>query len=160
MEEGWMAIVGQLSAPLAALIGIMGVAVGHWLNRGHTRKEKLKDLRREAYGVILAEMAAAQPIYDAACEAISEDSHWYHGSELRERHLDGISKHMRAARQRFTDDYLVLSADFITRFEKMQSDRSTKADDTDPFSNVEPHGELLRLARPELLNIARREVSY
>ena len=41
----------RCSPALSALVGLVGVALGAWLTAGRAHKEKLWDLRRQAYGV-------------------------------------------------------------------------------------------------------------
>lgn len=158
MESEWTAVIATIGGMVAPLSGIIGVVVGHMLNRGHSHKEKVKDLRRSAYGVILSELSAAQPFYAAAADGIAEDVHWYHGSDLWPRHAKQIREHMASARQCFEREYLVLSDEFIARYEKMLHDIAAADDETHPFGNVEEDGEIARGARLDLMKIARAEV--
>lgn len=161
MEIEWTAVAASISNMLAPLAGIIGVVVGHMLNRGHNRREKIKDLRRVAYSSILSELASAQPAYDRAADEISEDPHAYHASERWDRHYEQISEHVVAARQYYTEQYLILSDAFISRWEAMMDARAVAAnsDPDDPFVNVEAHGDIVRSARVDLMEIARWEVA-
>lgn len=160
MEIDWTAAAAALSSMMAPLTGIAGVLVGHWLSSGHSRKEKINDLRRVAYGGILSELSAAQYSYDAAASNIAENSHGYHASDLWDQQSDRIFAHMTKARQRFTDDYLVLSDAFISRWEVMMNAKETVSnrDPDDPFVNVEEHGKIVQAARVDLMKIARTEI--
>lgn len=152
MANEWMGVVAPLS-------GLLGVVVGHWLNRGHSQKEKARDLRRTSYGVILSELSAAHSTLVHACEVKDEDAHRYHDSELRNQHDERIWTHHRAARTRFSDDFLILSDRFISRFEKIGRDISDKGDEDDPFHNIDLRREIIHAALDDLKRIARSEVT-
>ncbi len=159
MELDWTAVIATFGSMIAPISGIAGVVVGHMLNRGHSQKEKVKDLRRSAYGVILSELSAAQPFYAAVANGIAEDVHSYHSSDRWPRHANRIGEHMSSARQCFEREYLVLSDVFIARYEKMLHDIAAAEDETHPFGNVEEDGEIARSALIDLMKIARAEVA-
>jgi hypothetical protein len=110
---------------LAPIIGLVGVIVGavlvNWLTYSRSTKEKLWDLRRQSYGVILSELAAIDRICRAAEEYMavhSADSYFdVNDSDTPfGRDLSNIGKHMKAVRDRFSDDYLIFSDDFVRTF--------------------------------------------
>lgn len=159
MDLEWGTVLSVISNMVAPLSGIIGVVVGHVLSRGHNRKEKIRDLRRAAYGAILSELSAAQPFYDAAADRIAEDPHYYHSSDAWDRHYRQINDHMVSARNCFEREYLTLSEAFIDRYEAMMLQKAHARDEADPFANVEAYGAITRSARIDLMKIARNEVA-
>ena len=61
-----------LSSLTNGLFALAGIFIGSWLSSGRTRKEKLWDLRRAAYGVILSEMGSINRITAFADEMMNE----------------------------------------------------------------------------------------
>jgi hypothetical protein len=65
MEFPWGNLVG-------GIIGVVAVVIGSRLTYARSSKEKIWDLRRAAYSVILSELAAIERICDDADEYIAE----------------------------------------------------------------------------------------
>ena len=138
---------------------IVGAVLGNRLTYSRSTKEKLWDLRRQSYGVILSELAAADRIIRGANEYIASGTGGdYFESEYFADDIKKIGEHMRVAHARFSDDYLIFSDEFVRIFEAFLGER----DDADP--NVAGHNEHLRRRsvitkyRPLLLAQARSEM--
>ena len=144
---------------IITVLGTLGGAVlGAWLASGRAHKEKLWDLRRQAYGTILSELAMAERILRYTDGMFAGGELIYYGSEVHSSHQDQIGTHLSAARRRFADDYLVLSEEFIALFETFE----LEGDAEDPGDNVqEEHdkfAELVRTSRLRMLDQARSEL--
>ena len=152
-------VIPVVSNVLTAAATIFAVWVGNHLTYRRTTKERFWDLRRQAYGVILTELAAVDRISDSANKYIDSGVDNYWESDYFPRDVDEIGKHMRVACDRFSDDYLIFSDDFVSIFEGLL----TELDDHDP--NVAGYNEHLRYRRvvtkhrPLLLRQARNEIS-
>lgn len=149
---------------MESLIGIFGtlagILLGSWLTSGRTQKEKLWDLRRAAYGVILSQIGLINRIYSLGNEIISHtDEHSYFESSARREHEERIAKHWSTARSRFEDDYLVLSDEFIAAFEKIISDREHDNPNEGWDEERERFENSIREAIPLLMAQARHEVA-
>jgi hypothetical protein len=147
----WSAIISALSA-------LGGAFIGSHLSYQRTSKEKIWDLRRQAYGVIIAELAQIESILDDASEYIAQDAPRYF-EEVVGKHNEKISAHFSIADKKFSDDYLVLSDEFIAIYTAMKNEYSqdpyeilTPEDDHEKFSAA------IRKYRPKLLVQARTEI--
>jgi hypothetical protein len=116
-------------------------------------------LRRETYGLILSELAAVEHICDGIDEAVEERSYAeYWNTESRERDDADIAERMRKVHNRFSDDYPVLSDEFIKIVDEFTSElrgdpyNSTPPEDHELFSGA------IRKHRPRLLATAREEI--
>lgn len=126
--------------------------------RASIRPAKLWDLRREAYGVILSGLGSVDRILDAAEDYIAQDSYLYFNGENSGEHNRRISEYMVAVHQRFSDDYLILSADFIAFFESLSFDMAQAAYEGPPDDH-EIFAAAIRKYRPLLLKQARKEIT-
>jgi hypothetical protein len=138
---------------------VVGSVLGSWLTSGRTRKEKLWDLKRAAYGTILSEIASIDRIHSFADAMMSENMHMYFDSAQRREHEQRIAKHWDIARGRFADDYLVLSDEFIAIFEKLIAD--IEADEPNEMwpEEQERISNLVHEAKPRLVERARGEIA-
>jgi hypothetical protein len=148
----------EIPSNVVTVLGTLaGAVLGGNLAARRTYSEKVWDLRRAAYGLIVSEIARIERINDFRDAMMSENSHAYFDSEVRKDH-DEVGKHWAKATQRFADDYLVLSDEFIALFEKMESD----ADEEEPNEiwpeEMERFFNTIKTARPLLMAQARREV--
>ena len=136
---------------------IVGVVISNRLSARQTNSAKMWDLRREAYGVILSSLGSVSRVLEIAQDYIDENSYRYFESDILEKHDERISGLMSKASDRFTNDYLVLSSDFISSYEAMQSDLGQAQyagfpDDHSMFA------EAIWKHRPLLLAQARKEI--
>ncbi|MFH1345223.1 MAG: hypothetical protein ABIL01_29065 [Pseudomonadota bacterium] len=136
----------------------MAVVIANWLSYGRTNKEKVWDLRRQAYGLIISELRAVEQICDVVDEYISEVGamHYFDGPDRK--HLAQIHDHMSSIRKRFADDYLILSDGFVTLYEELIKEmtgdpNNNPPDDHDIFSAA------IRKYRPLLTSLARSETA-
>lgn len=150
-----MDLLGQLVAPLAALAGIV---LGSYLSSRQSSTQALWNLRREAYGAILSKLAAVERVCDDAAEYIGEDAMRYFHSEAYSSHSEKINHLMKSIRDRFSDDHLILTDDFIRTFEAFVS-AIYPDPNADPDEEHEQFVEAVKKYRPRLRSIARREVS-
>jgi len=145
---------------LVTVLGtLFGALLGAWLSAGHTHREKVWDLRREAYGVILSEIAMVNRIMSRVVEALKENPHGYFDSPSRPADEARVSEHLKKARQRFADDYLVLSDQFISIFEQMETDISSDDPNDGWLEDQERLAKAINQAHPLLTAQARNEVT-
>src|SRR5688572_27076503 len=108
---------------VTAVATVIAVVIANRLTFSRTNKEKLWDLRRQAYGVILTELAAIERVYvevDGFIEMHGEEE--YFQSEQLHDDSKIIAEHLTKANNRFADDYLIMSAEFIQIYERMLDD--------------------------------------
>jgi len=99
--------------------GVISAFIANILNARRSNAEKLWELRRAAYGTILAELKQVELVIDRADEYIQEDLHRYYDSEVSIRHNQKISHRMALAQASYQDNYLILSDQFIILFENL-----------------------------------------
>src|SRR4051794_9359236 len=110
---------GVVVTTITSLIsGMLAAFLTHLLTARRSTREKLWDLRRVAYGTILAELHAVERVLDTALEYISEDEDSYFHGPAFPKYNEIISTHMSYAKQAYTNNYLILSAAFITLYEE------------------------------------------
>jgi len=152
-----------MEIPIGSLVTaaatVVCVVIANMLTFKRSSREKIWDLRRQAYGAILSALATVERICDSADEYIQEDEErYFHGDDYR-RHNSQIAEQMSIARRRFADDYLVFSDEFVALFEKFTRALS----DGDLFATPpEEHDhfvEVLRECRLLLLSKARSEIN-
>lgn len=148
-----------ISSIVTAVTALISVYVGNRLSSWSSGKAKIWDLRRPAYGRILAALSTVEKLCDSAAESMAENIHRYHDGGHREYIEGKISESMTVARNTFNDEYLILSNDFVAAFEKLTGD----LDAIDPNEVFPEDHELfaaaIRKHRPPLLALARREVA-
>lgn len=144
---------------LTPITTVLAVVIASRLSYGRAYKEKVWDLRRQAYGLILSELAAIEQICDMADEQISETSVMSYFDGRNRKNDEQIHEHMIAIRKRFADDYLILSDGFIAFYEGL-----TKEMMSDPYNSLPPEQhdtfcEAIRKYRPLLTSLARSETT-
>jgi hypothetical protein len=153
MEIPWGNIV-------TAIATVIAVVIANKLTLKRTSSEKIWDFRRQAYGEILSALSQVENVLDLAREWMQEGLMRYFDEQISQTHNERISENMVAARKRFSDDYLVLSREFILRYEAMQKE----LDANDADSNLTPDEShmafdaTIRKHRTRLLEVARSEV--
>jgi len=132
-------------AAIVTVVGtIIGVVIANRLTASRSYKEKIWDFRRAAYGFILARLGQSERIYDNADEYITERSftdYFEHKAYSEDR--EEIAKYLKLIRDRFADDYLILSDRFIKVFNAWEGEMAT-----DPYGSTEvvpPYGTEWRL---------------
>jgi hypothetical protein len=131
-----------------------------WLSYARSSKEKLWDLRREAYGTILSAWATAERICDSADEFIGERGEIeYFESTYSKSHDAEIGKQMTIANKRFSDDYLILSDEFIAIYEHFESEAYADNPNDMPPDEHDRFASAIRKNRPLLLGCARAEMT-
>lgn len=154
-----MAFMRLIETLLPALVGLVGVSLGAWLTSKRTSKERITDLRRQTYGVILSELWEAERLCDVVNEYISQtDEMYYFHSPESSRHNAKISDRMRAAYDRFTSDYLIVSDQFRSLYDAMIADISDDPNELPPEEH-ESFDAAIRKHRPLLLAQARKETA-
>jgi hypothetical protein len=143
---------------VTAIGTVISVVIANKLSFSQSGQAKLLDSRRQAYGVILSELASVERVCATADEHMAEDEYRYFESDAREAHNKQIGEHMKAARQRFSDDYLILSDQFIERFETFAADLAGPPDEGYPEGD-ERFSKAIRKHRPLLLAQARSETA-
>ena len=82
---------------------------------------------------------------------MQEDKHRYFESDALDAHNRQINEHMKTTRQRFSDDYLILSDQFIALFEAFMSDLDAMPPGEIPPVEYELFAAAVRKHRPLLL---------
>jgi len=144
---------------ISAISGLAGVFLGGWLTFRNAGKEKLIDLRRNAYGEILFELLEVEKVLDTAAECIAEGG-WdrYFNSDVSNKHSEQLSTHMSKIEKRLSGDYLIISDEFRSLYDVFRTER--QASDDVPFYEEDDTFELaLKKHRPLLLAQARKEVT-
>jgi hypothetical protein len=140
---------------------IIGVVLANRMTASRSYKEKIWDFRRAAYGIILAELAEIERIYDSADEYITERSfHDYFEHKAYSQDNAEIAKRMSRIHERFSGDYLILSDRFIELYNAFQVDVTP-----DPFGSTSTDDDYysssaaVRKFRPLLIERARQEMA-
>ena len=144
---------------VTAVATVISVVIANRLSSSQSGQAKLWDFRRLAYGVIVSELASVERIRAVADEYMAEDPHGYSESDARDRHNEQVAAHIKILRQRFSDDYLILSDPFIALFEVFTADLASGPPDEDYPDEEERFSEAVRKHRPLLLAQARKEVA-
>jgi hypothetical protein len=148
-----------LTPIITAGAAVLAVVIGNRLSYARTYKEKIWDLRRQTYGVILSELAAVERICDDADGYISERGYEeYWNNKARERHDAEIANHMGIIQRRFSDDYLILSDAFIGLHDKLMKEMASDPYNALPPDEHETFSEAIRKYRPLLTTLARNEM--
>ena len=147
---------------ITAITTIIAVVVGNRLSSKQSVDTKLWDLRRQAYGVILAELASVERICEVVCEHMLASHDEYFETDESTSHDKQIATHMGAVHQKFSDDYLILSNDFLVMFEVFLFDLHSGPPDEGLFSPVDAHKRFSAAVskhRPLLLAQGRKEMA-
>jgi hypothetical protein len=138
---------------------VVAVVLANSLTYGRGNKEKLWELRRQAYGVILSELVTIERICDAADEYMRENVHRYFEGGMSHTHADQIAEHMARAMDRFEMDYLIMSNQFLALYEGFTDAMSGDWND-DPLEARERLAAAVRGWRPRLVSQARSEMPF
>lgn len=148
-----------ITAIITAGATLFAVVLANRLSYDRTYKEKLWDLKRPAYGLILSELAAIEQICNSADAYIQEDEDRYFES-VAEKHNEKIAKHFEAISKRIADDYLIMSEDFIALHDELMKEMTGDPynDDDDASEAHKTFTAAIRKYRPLLLALARAEM--
>ena len=145
---------GVFIAPLATVVAVI---VGNLLSSRQSGKSKIWDLQREAYGAILSGLGSIDRFLEACdIESLQETSN-YHSGLVYQKYGEPISEYMTAVQQRFSDDYLILSPDFVCLFDSLLR-AIAQGDYQDSGTHHEIFAKAVREYRPLLLKVARDEI--
>jgi hypothetical protein len=152
--------LGTLETLLGNLVTAM-IAAGltSWLSLRRSNQEKVWELRRAAYGLILSELAVVERICDNADEYIEQDDRRYFSESVSNEHNKEISGHLKSANDRHSADYLILSDEFISLYAKMRDEMSGNPYDSDPPEDHDRFTAAIRKYRPLLLAQGRSELT-
>lgn len=154
-----------------AVIGLLGAIVGGgltsvttWLiarsERTKFGRERLWDLRREAYTKIIASIVPATRIAKHMEEGYEDNPHEYDASDRLKQALKEFVAHFRAAQEAFHINRLLLSCGFAEAFEAMLM----KLDEVSSNQNLlPPEAAILTSQRlhndcQNLMELARHEI--
>ena len=113
-----------------ALIGLAGVVLGGLISSGTTwlmarsermkfAREKLWDVRREAYMNVIGSLVQAKRLAKHMADQYDDDPHRYDASDELRRALTQFVDAFGAAQAAFVTNQLMLSTNFIDRFETL-----------------------------------------
>ncbi len=145
---------------ITAVTAIVAVVVGNKLAYSRSSEEKVWDLRRQAYGVILAELAAVERICDYADELIAQDELRYFHGDHHGVHQSQVAEHIATVRQRFSEDYLIISETFITLVERFFDELGGGSPNEAPPEEHERISATVRESRLRLMAQARSEITF
>jgi hypothetical protein len=98
-----------VTAVITTATTLAAVVVTNWLSYWRSNRERLWELRREIYGMILSELAAVEHICDGIDEAVAERGYEeYWNTKSRQRDDVNISERMGTIRKNVSDNYLSL----------------------------------------------------
>jgi hypothetical protein len=144
---------------ITAVATVGAVVVANRLSYRRSNRERLWDLRRETYGFLLSELASVEHVCDSIDEAIAERSYAaYWETKSRARDDADIAERMGKVRQRFSDDYLILSDEFIRVFDDLTRESRGDPYNSSPPEEYELFSGAMRKHRPRLLAVAREEM--
>jgi hypothetical protein len=138
---------------------VLAAVVASLMTARSSGKEKMWEVRRQAYGAILSELLAAERLYRVADKFIAQDEMRYFSSDDYHSHRGAIAQYMDGARQRYSDDYLILSDGFAREFDQLLADYEAWEPNEDPPEEFERLAHGLRRRRATLLRIGRGEVT-
>jgi hypothetical protein len=155
-----------------AIIGLVGVVIGGGITalttwaiareeRNKHKRERIWDLRRDAYMKIVASMVQAARLMEHINENYQSDPHGYDASEDTKQALSEFIESFKDARAVYTSNALLISKLFSEKFENIHDDISIiRANDNliPPESSNKAWlaidkgcGELLSIAKAEVL---------
>ncbi len=138
-----------------------GVILANWLTSKRSYEERLWNLRRVAYGTIIAELGKIETNFNSSDVYISETDFHTFFEQYHSTHVEKTAMHWRRLAEVFASDYLILSDRFIELYQEL--DKQT-ADD--PYGTVDPEEEYdiasdaIRKYRPLLIDRARQEMVW
>ena len=147
-----------LTPLITAGAAVLAVIIGNRLSYTQSYDEKIWDLRRPAYGLILSELGGIESICDNADEYIAQDSDRYFET-VEQKDNDKIAKHFEAINKRIADDYLILSDEFHALYDEFRKAMSTDPYNYDPPEDHEVFATAVRKYRPRLIKLARSEMA-
>jgi hypothetical protein len=148
--------VGNIVTGIATVIAVV---VANKLSSNQSGKAKFWDLRRQAYGVILSELAAVARISTTIEARLEGDIQGYFDSDARVYHENDTAKHMGVVRQRFSDDYLIISTEFLALFEACIADLELESPNDDFLDETERFVSVIKKYHPILLAQGRKEIA-
>ena len=141
-----------LGSVVTAIAALVGVFIASQLHYRRSTRERLWDLRRQAYGVILARLARVERIcanIDDIVAMHGGDVYWE--SDSSTKHSEQIREHMAVMTDRFSDDYLIISKEFVRIFEEFQSELNSGDPNVAADEEENRFGDTIRKYRPLLL---------
>lgn len=149
---------GIISALISAAAALFAVILANNYAASNSRIEKMWDLRRVAYSVILSNLAEVERVLDYAIDYIADDPQHYFTGPDSARHSEIIRAHMNIVQDRFRNDYLILSIKFIELFQSMNEDISADNPNEGPDDSHDRFDEAIRNGRQLLLRQALKEI--
>jgi hypothetical protein len=143
---------------ITPVVTVVAVLLTSQLAYGRGNKEKVWDLRRQAYGVILSELAAVDRVCDRAADFMQEDFVRYFHTDYYREHNGQISTHMAVVDARYSSDYLILSDAFLSLFEGFRVALAAGTPNDDPPEEHDRFVGAVKHWRPLLLAQARSEM--
>jgi hypothetical protein len=147
--------MGQSVSTLAA--ALFSVFLTSRLTYRRSYSEKVWENRRLAYSYIMSRLSSVKSLCSAMDDAISEDPIRFWEGDQNNWYDERMHKRMHKIRKRFSDDYLMLSDEFIALMESLLSSIAVDRYEVPP----EAHDIFcagLREWEPKLLAQARSEV--
>jgi hypothetical protein len=107
--EAAMPSAADILTPLiTAGAAVLAVIIGNKLSYTRSYNEKIWDLRRLAYSLILSELGEVESVCNNADEYIAENSYRYFET-IEQKDNAKIAQHFELINKRIAQDYLILS---------------------------------------------------
>ncbi|WP_298222660.1 hypothetical protein [Acidocella sp.] len=146
---------------ITSVATVIAVVISNKLSSSQSGQAKLWELRRQAYGVILSELATVERICRSIDSYIEESATRYYESDERNSMDSRRSLHMGVMFQRFSDDYLIISQKFVELFEDFTAELYADPGEIFPISedSEENFSATVRKHKPLLLAQGRTEIA-
>jgi len=157
---------------VTALIGLAGALIGAGaatittvtINRNERTKfarERVWDLRREAYTKIISALGPAQQISEHIAQSYDDDPHGYDAGKPVKEAMAEFTKHYRAARDFYYGFRLVLSREFAVAYQKLLDGMRDISDNPNliPPESASMVAKCVKGATEELIEIAQLEIA-
>lgn len=145
-----------VTAVTTLVAGAMGAILTNVLNARRSTHEKIWELRRASYGLILTELAEVESVLDELDRRILLDAASI-TNDVSNAYNRRTGTHFESARKAYTDSYLILSNRFIELFEVFLRSLDY-VDDLSPSEGHKMFSAAIRAGRLKLLQQARSEM--
>ena len=157
---------GIITVLASIVTGAFALAAGALMARATTRRaqsERIWNARKHCYTSILSALKQAMQAADVVDRGYNSrdgglSPHDYLVSPLRELQENKAVEAWTTCEAEFTENHLIVSDDFLARFESLLESLPTEHDSVDPPEDANRTAACLRQAYHDLLPLARREM--
>jgi len=155
-----IALIALGGAVLGAAASTITTVIIHRNERHKYARERVWDLRRDAYTTIVAALVKANRLADHMDREYSDDPHGYNASKEMRVATGQYIEAMHQARDAFYANRLMLSDQFAARYDAMIGQLSFEAGNPNlvPPEQAEETARIITNGTDDLLSIALKEV--